>query len=421
MAVAAPFTFDASVKQLFPALLLGHSLAIVPEESRLDGLKLIRFYKRNAVTLSDATPAHLDIIVESAAAAGSMDDFPVRRFLVGGEELGRSAAERFIKTTGVEDIVNVYGPTECCDVSTTFTVTRDILDCLERIPVGKPLNNVKTFVLGPAGELRPMGVPGELVISGDGVARGYLNNPELTAERFSKNRFYKTYKSYRTYKTGDLGRHLPDGNIQFLGRMDDQVKIRGFRIEPAEIEGCLRRYEGMREAVVVPRENSGETYLCAYVVSRETIFDDFACREYLSKYLPGYMVPLHIVPLEKLPLTAAGKIDREALPKPGISAGGTYEAPTGEIEEKLVEIWAEVLGIEENIIGIDDDFFRLGGHSLKATVMVRKIHKEFNIEISLGDIFKTPTVRGIASILGAVELVTGQTINSAAQIEELLL
>ncbi|UCH96423.1 MAG: hypothetical protein JSV88_06120, partial [Candidatus Aminicenantes bacterium] len=224
------------------------------------------------------------------------------------------------------------------------------------------------------------------------------------------------------YKTGDLARWLVDGNIEFLGRLDSQVKIRGFRVELGEIESQLVKREEIKEAIVLAKEKAnGEKYLCAYIVSDLYVIDQGAyigeIREYLSHRIPDYMVPSYVVPLDKIPLTHNGKIDRKALPVPGIIPGGVYTAPRNKIEMKLVDIWSDVLQVEKGKIGIDDNFFRLGGHSLTATIMVAKIHKELQVQLKLAEIFKTPTIKGLSAVIAAAEPVTFRDLEAIEERE----
>jgi thioesterase domain-containing protein/acyl carrier protein len=272
------------------------------------------------------------------------------------------------------------------------------------LPIGEPLDNTKVYILDRCEKLVPVGVAGELCIGGDGVARGYLNNVELTADRFKINPFSE---GELFYQSGDLCRWLFNGNIEFLGRIDHQVKIRGYRIELGEIESQLLYHPEVQEAVVLARGNEeGEKYLCAYLIagSREQGAGGGELREYLSRTLPDYMIPSYFVFLETLPLTPNGKLDRRALPAPALISGSEYVAPGDEIEKKLAVIWAEVLGSGRDAshatrIGIGDNFFDLGGHSLKATIMTAKIHKSFNVRIPLTEIFKTPTIRNLSEYI----------------------
>ncbi|MEC1797397.1 condensation domain-containing protein, partial [Bacillus mojavensis] len=232
---------------------------------------------------------------------------------------------------------------------------------------------------------------GELYIAGAGVARGYLNRPELTEERFLDDPFYP---GERMYKTGDLARWLPDGQVEFLGRLDDQVKIRGYRIEPGEIEAMLRSIEGVREAAVTVRTESGETELCAYAEGLERN----EVRKQLETLLPGYMIPAHIIEMEQWPVTPSGKLDRKALPAPdGAADREIYSAPRNLTEMKLSQLWEEVL--KSGPVGIHDNFFDRGGHSLKATALVSRIAKEFGVQVPLKEVFAHPTVEGLASVI----------------------
>ncbi|MCP5054605.1 MAG: AMP-binding protein, partial [bacterium] len=238
--------------------------------------------------------------------------------------------------------------------------------------------------------LQPVGLAGELCIGGEGLAEGYLNRPELTHEKF-----------VNLYRTGDLARWLDDGNIQFIGRMDSQVKIRGFRVELGEIKAQLETWEKVREAVVVAgKDINSETYLCAYVVTDSTVtLDAGAMREYLSGKLPHYMVPSYLMELERIPLTATGKVNHNELPEPLLGTGNKYSAPVDDLEKQLVSIWSEILSVEEHLIGREDNFFALGGHSLKATTLVSKVHQTTHVQVPLATIFKTPTVKAMATYI----------------------
>jgi acyl carrier protein len=250
-------------------------------------------------------------------------------------------------------------------------------------------------------EPAPIGVPGELYIGGAGLARGYLNSPQLTAEKFIPHPFGNE-PGARLYKTGDLARYLPDGNIEFLGRLDHQIKLRGFRVEPGEIEVTLARHPGVREAVVLAREDHpGNKQLVAYVVlSAAETCSASELREFLKARLPDYMVPSAFVMLDALPLGPNGKIDRRALPAPDHGRpelDGVFVAPRSPIEERLANIWAQVLGLER--VGVHDNFFDLGGHSLLATQVISRVRETYRIELSLRAIFETPTVAGIARVV----------------------
>jgi len=437
--LVAPFYFDASVKQIFAALLQGHRLCILPEWVRGDGHQLLTFYNTRQIDISDGTPILIRLLLESSEnIRESGTQLGVKHFLIGGEALPKQTLEAFFNRFGktgknAPKITNVYGPSECTVDTTSYEVTRENITQHHTIPIGKPLSNIKIFVLDIAGNLLPYGICGELCISGTGVGRGYINRPSLTAEKFCLRRpggalfektappglprknfslegtFYRSYRSYWSYithlsyyKTGDLARWLPDGNLEFLGRIDHQVKIRGYRIELEEIENCLLKNEAIKQAVVLAKlDKAGDKYLCAYIVpgtGQEVSLSEL--KQFLTRDLPEYMIPTHFVQLDAIPVTKNGKQDRQALPEPGAVTTGVYAAPAGSLEHVLVETWADVLGIEASTLGVQDNFFEIGGHSLKATILVSRIHKLFNVKVPLAELFKSPTIRELARYLG---------------------
>ena len=418
IALVAPYVFDASVKQIFASLLGGNCLHIIPERYRTIGEKLVEYYIANSVDVSDGTPSHLKLIL-----GGNRDrikDIPVKHFVIGGEELPVDVVKDFFscfdgsKQGRMPYITNIYGPTECCVDTTAFLVDGEWLDEMNSIPIGRPLANYKVYVLDKENRLQPIGVAGELCISGKGVARGYLNKPELTAEKFIANPFAP---GERMYRTGDLARWLPDGNIEFLGRIDYQVKLRGYRIELGEIENQLLKAGGLRSATVLDRQDKqGNKYLCAYIAADKEI-EIPELRKNLSKNLPDYMIPTFFIQIDKIPLTANGKVDRRALPEPSgeIDTGAEYVAPRNELEEKLVKLWSEVL--EAGRIGINDDFFVLGGHSLKAIKLASIIQRELLVEISVTDIFSRPTVKELGEYIGKTKKAEYSTIEAAEEKE----
>ena len=351
---------------------------------------------------------------------------PVRTYISGGDVLKPEYIDHLSKAGNV---YNSYGPTESTVCITFYQYDPPQSSAMSStVPIGKPLANYRVYILDKYNNPVPVGVPGELHAAGDGVTRGYLNRPELTAEKFVKiahsswliaDRKNKDKDSMQKadsqsfpmshelsamsflYKTGDLAGWIKDGNIEFLGRINQQVKIRGYRIELGEIENHLLRHGNIEKAVVLARsDDSGDKYLSAYVVYSESGSSGVSdIREYLLTYLPDYMVPPYVVPLDTIPFTASGKVNRSALPAPEFKAGSDYIAPRSAVENQLAEFWSEVLGIDRSIISIDSNFFELGGHSLKATTLVSNIHKEMDMKIPLGEIFRTPTVRGLAQYI----------------------
>jgi amino acid adenylation domain-containing protein len=386
----AGFGFDASVWEIFPYLISGASLYIIHKEIKSDIHRLNYFFEENNITIA-FLPTQL------CEQFMTLQNHSLRILLTGGDKL-RTFIDRNYQ------LVNNYGPTENTVVAASFIVDKDYVN----IPIGKPVDNTKLYVLNQYRQLQPPGVPGELCISGSGLSRGYLNQPELTMERFCLRR--PGGLAPLLYRTGDLARWLPDGNIDFLGRIDHQVKIRGFRIELGEIENKLLTYPGIKASIVTTSaDETGDKYLCAYIVAEHKA-QGAGCttadlKEYLSGSLPDYMIPSYFVFIEKIPLTLNGKVDRKALPTPEAKAveDRTTNAPRNQVEEKLAEIWSDVLGIRKEIISIDDNFFQLGGHSLKMTILAAKIHQKLAVKLPIVELFKTPTIRDMAALLQGVE------------------
>ncbi|MCP5103203.1 MAG: amino acid adenylation domain-containing protein, partial [bacterium] len=367
-------TFDPSVNQVFGTLLHGASLYLIRKELLFDIEGLRSYIDKYRVDVIYTVPQLLNELLVSGPLLKS-----VRLVISGGERLDNAFKDAVMGKGYV--LYNQYGPTE-----TTVDVLME--KCSKRdVTLGTPTFNARCYIFDRYRNLVPVGVVGELYIGGVGVTRGYLNRPELTADKFNRS-----YKSYRTYRTGDLCRRLPDGNIQFLGRMDHQVKIRGFRIELGEIENRLLSHDRVTDAAVVDKQYpSGEKYLCAYIVSQTVEAGEL--KEFLGALLPAYMVPAYFLNLERLPLNPNGKVDRKQLPDPTMDQGEQYATPRDEIEKKLARIWEQLL---EGEIGIDDDFFERGGHSLKGARMAAVISKELNVNLPLAELFKTPTIRGLA-------------------------
>ena len=407
VALLAPFYFDASVQQIFASLLLGHTLFIVPREVVSDGAALCHYYRKHRIEVTDGTPSHLKLLIAANKTANNMQDLSLRHLLIGGEALQKTTVSKLLQLFAAHSpeplITNVYGPTETCVDAALFTIapsSADLNGDPAYVPIGKPLGNNRIYILDSHRRLLPVGVEGELYIAGDGVGRGYLNLPELTNEKFTDDPFVPTGKMYRT---GDLARWLPDGNIEYVGRIDHQVKILGFRIELGEIESAMLSIPAIQEAAVVPFEDeTGESYLCGYFAA-DCIFPLRELKDTLSRYLPGYMIPSYFVQLDKMPLTANGKLDRKGLPAPdGKSYWGTeYAAPQTSTEIQLASIWQEVLGLDQ--VGIKDNFFDIGGHSLRATALVSKIHKQLNLQLPLREVFQNPTIEQMAQILSGME------------------
>ncbi|MEL6903184.1 MAG: condensation domain-containing protein, partial [Cyanobacteria bacterium J06606_4] len=397
--------FDTSIKQIVQ-LLSGHRLEIVPDALRFDGEALLGFLQQRKIDRFDCTPSQLQLLI--AAGLLSCADAPAQ-ILVGGEPIGR---ELWARLAGAEhsQFYNLYGPTECTGDATLCR----ILPAEKPGTIGKALANVQLYNLDAQRQPVPVGVPGELYIGGSGLARGYLNRPELTAERFVEHSFEhslgdrtQSLSPIRLYKTGDRVRFLPDGRVEFIGRIDNQVKIRGYRIELGEIEAALVQHSLVSAAIVVLREDETaqqERRLVGYVASY-AVLTGRELYQSLKGKLPSYMVPSAFVVLEKLPLTANGKIDRRSLPAPDPSQrvlNTDFVAPRNDIEQRLAEIWAELLPAER--IGIYDNFFELGGHSLLATRVIARIRTAFAVEIPVVALFEQATIAQLGVHIEALRL-----------------
>ncbi|KAF9367903.1 hypothetical protein CPB97_005171, partial [Podila verticillata] len=387
-------SFDPSTFEVWAPLLNGARIVIIDMDTFLDPHRLAEALIRHQVTFLHMTNA---LLHQYAFVIG--DTLSNLKYLTGAAEQGSIKAYlAILQHSGPVRLINRYGPTETTVDATAYTATSAI-DQLDRLPIGRPISNTRVYVLDKHRKPIPVGTVGELYIGGPSVANGYLNRPDLTAERFLPDPF-SNVPGARMYKTGDLVRYLPDGNIIFMSRNDDQVKIRGFRIELKEIEERLAEHPQVREVTVLATgENSSDKRLVAYVVS--TLQESVAqtLREHLAATLPEYMIPSVFVRLDTFPLTNNGKIDRRALPKPDSAAFLTqdYVAPQGETEVVLAELWSDLLKIER--VGRHDNFFMLGGHSLLAVQMIGRLHR-LEYSLSVRALFDNPVLSVLAATLG---------------------
>ncbi len=400
-------TFDASLKQIFAPLLRSREAWIIPVDIVGQPVALLQTLQRQTRVSLNCVPSLWFALLDTVESKNGI--IPPERLIslfLGGEQLNRTLAHRTVAVFPETQVWNLYGPTEATANAIVGRIHND-----SAITVGKPISNTAVHILDSQLHPVPIGVAGELHIGGAGLARGYLNQPELTEEKFINNPFSNEPRS-RLYKTGDLARYLPEGNIEFLGRIDNQVKIRGFRTELGEIEGALAQHPDVRECVVLARETSpGDKQLAAYVVqTAKQALPAGEIRNFLKTKLPGYMVPSAFIILDTLPLTPNGKVDRRALPAPDQShtqLADAYVAPRTPEEQLLSQIWAEVLKIEK--IGVHDNFFDLGGHSLMATQVVSRMRAAFDHDIALRSLFEAPTIESL------VEVITKQ---QAAELEQ---
>lgn len=434
----ASISFDAAAEEIFPCLVRGATLVLRTDEMLSSMPTFLNICRDWQITVLDLPTAWWhQMVSEGIGDLGNALPESVRLVIIGGE---RALPERLVtwqqQINGRVRLVNSYGPTEATIVTTACDLSWDAtVDALgQELAIGRAISNAQTYILDPYLQPTPVGVPGELYIGGVGVARGYLNQPELTAERFIPNPFnnskyssgrakpYKTQnlKSSRLYKTGDLARYRTDGNIEFLGRLDKQVKIRGFRIELGEIEAVLSKAPEVRQAIVAVREDQpGDRRLVAYLVSNpQQTPTSSSLRRFLSEQLPDYMIPSAFVMLEAIPLTPNSKVDRRSLPAPEQTWSDreeVYTAPRTPVEESLAQIWAEVLGRDR--IGIYENFFDLGGHSLLVTQLVVRVRETFKIELPLRSLFEMPTIAELAQSIELARQTGASIINAKAVID----
>ncbi|MGZ9130812.1 MAG: amino acid adenylation domain-containing protein, partial [Candidatus Binatia bacterium] len=392
----APISFDASTFEIWGSLLNGARLALMPA-GKASLKELGNALRHFEVTTLWLTAGLFHLMVDN-----HLEDLRgLKQLLAGGDVLSVPHVKKVLGELKDCRLINGYGPTEnttftCCFPMTSATAINGT------VPIGKPISNTYVYVLDRHMNPAPLGVPGELYIGGDGLARNYLKRPLLTNEIFVRDPF-SSGPDARLYKSGDLVRYRPDGNIEFLGRSDNQVKVRGFRVEPGEIEAALAAHPSVREATVIARKDEIDKYLVAYLTAREGRDLDIGdVRHHLEQRLPAHMVPWVFSVLEEMPLSPSGKVDRAALPltdgfKPRLSGG--FVAPTDELELKLVRIWERVLNVRS--VGINDNFFDLGGHSLMAVRLFALIEKSFGRQLPLATLFQAPTIRQLAAAMRA--------------------
>jgi amino acid adenylation domain-containing protein len=407
----ASLSFDASISEIVMAVCAGATLCLGTLQSLQPGQPLVRLLQEHSIT-------HLTL-VPSALAALPNEELPaLQNIIVAGEPCPTSLVAQW--AVG-RRFFNAYGPTE----STVCATVAQCFEGMDVLPIGRPIDNTQVYILDRYLQPVPIGVPGELHIASVGLARGYLNRPDLTAEKFIPNPFSNESGSH-LYKTGDKARYLPDGNIEFLGRIDNQVKVRGFRIELGEIEALLSQHPGVRETAVIARVNSaGDNQLVAYIVPHQepapTVSD---LRRFLKEQLPNYMVPSAFVMLCALPLTPNGKVDHKSLPAPDLNSllqKSDFVAPGTPTEELVASIWAKVLGVEQ--VGINDNFFELGGHSLLATQLLSQVSDTCGVELPLSKLFEAPTVASISNYIEAISWAnqslktSNNTVNNREEVE----
>ncbi len=425
-------SFDGFITSLFTPIISGARVILLSGRKQKDIARIKEIIVKHRVSHFITVPALYAAIIDALMPAETV---ALKLVTLAGDKIGLNLLASTRGKNNALEIANEYGVTEVSVMSTLYRhQERD-----RTIKIGFPIWNTRIYILDRYLRVQPIGVAGELCIAGAGLARGYLNQPDLTAERFITTpdssgpnipSFHHSIipvaqrSEARFYRSGDLARWLPDGSIEFMGRIDSQVKIRGFRIELAEIESRLLAHKDIQEVLVMDRENqNGEKHLCAYIAAkaRGVEVEPAELREFLSRSLPDYMVPAHFVWLKALPLTPAGKVDIRALPVPDFERNGVpYVSPRNELEKVLVGIWTHVLGLDGGgtlpaAVGIDDNFFQLGGHSLKATRLVYQVYKEFGVNIEIEDVFTHPTIRQLAQRMENLEELAYLEITSVEQ------
>ncbi|MBD2559799.1 MULTISPECIES: non-ribosomal peptide synthetase [Nostoc] len=404
-ATITTFAADLGNTTIFPSLCSGGCLHIVSSERASNPEALADYFHRHPIDCLKIVPSHLAALLASSQAQKIL---PKQRLILGGEACSWDLIEQIQQLKPECLIFNHYGPTEATVGVLTYPVKLGQTDYRSKtVPIGRPIANAQVYLLDSYLQPVPIGVPGELYISGTGIARGYLNEPDLTSEKFISHSFdevggkgaEENFPATRLYKTGDLARYLPDGNIEFLGRIDHQVKIHGYRIELGEIEAALRQHPAVRETVVLVRDESGNKRLVAYVVPEKQSAPKTAeLRAFLSEKLPEYMIPSAFVRLKALPLLPNGKLDRQALPAPDMSRSdleGSFVAPSTAFEKVLAEIWAKILRLEQ--VGIHDNFFELGGDSILSMQIIAKANQA-GLQITPKHLFKHQTIAELAAV-----------------------
>ncbi|MGA8763865.1 MAG: amino acid adenylation domain-containing protein [Candidatus Sulfotelmatobacter sp.] len=395
----ASISFDIALEEIFPTWFAGGCVIPREDHTPLNAPEFLRWVETRKITVLDLPTAYWHELVHDLAEIGQELPRSLRLVIVGGEKASSSAFAAWLNAGGSRvRWMNTYGPTEASVIATAYE-PQPKKSLPDNLPIGRPIANVRLYVVDEKLQPVPIGTTGELLIGGPGVARGYLNHPELTDAKFVADSFSGEPES-RLYKTGDMVRYLPDGNLEFAGRIDFQVKIRGFRVELGEIEAVLEKHPGVAQAVVVAREANGGKQLVAHVISAGMRVAAAELRDYAKKQLPEYMVPASVVFVESFPFTPNGKVDRRALPEPqreDSSPADGFVAPRDEFEAKMAALWERVLG--KPSVGVRDDFFDLGGHSLLALRLTSRIEREFGKKLTITALLQAPTVEQLVRMM----------------------
>ncbi len=403
----ALYTFDISVWQMLNAFICGGTTVMYDYDLILDPRQFLQQVIDDGITILQVVPSYLQEILECSVKDGVYDVRKIRYLLVTGEAVSPNLIRQWFGLYPGQRVVNAYGPAEASDDVTLHVM--DHFNGQSNVPVGRPIRNMKIHILNVDDQLQPIGQYGEICVSGIGVGRGYLNDPEKTTQKFVADPF--TAGGGRMYKTGDIGRWLADGTIEFVGRRDHQVKLRGFRIELGDIENALLGHPAVKEAVVVMKEtSSGEKALAAYFATSGDIVQEGAMADHLRKQIPSYMVPAYFCQLDQLPRNTNGKIDRKLLPDIAGRDRQTVLEPETDTEKHICAIWRQIL--DREVIGVQDNFFELGGHSLKVIKVISMIHEKLNVRIGLEFFFGNPDIRSLARYVDAASTIKNKTVES---------
>ena len=409
-------SWDGLTLEMWTPLLYGGRCVLYPEKIPT-AEKLTQLIQEQKVSTLWLTSALFNLMIDTIPQ-GLLG---IKQLLIGGESLSINHVRRALELLPKTKIINGYGPSECTVFTCCYPIPQQLAENVHSIPIGKPIGDRTVYILDTHLHRVPIGVPGELYVGGASVAKGYLNQPILTSEKFISNPFIA---GDTLYKTGDLVRRLPDGNIEFIGRIDTQVKLRGFRIELAEIEEVLIQHRDIQQVVVIAREDEpGNKLLVAYLVAQNNVPTPSTLRNFLKSKLPDYMIPAAFVFLENLPLTANGKINRRALPVPDTSQRNLevdFVLPSTDTEQELADIWTEVLKLKQ--VGINDNFFELGGHSLLATQVISRLREVFSLDFPLRYLFENPTIAELAQKVSEQQLKQAESDELArilAEVDEL--
>ncbi|WP_430412118.1 amino acid adenylation domain-containing protein [Kordia sp.] len=408
IALLASFSFDPSVQQLFGCFVLGHSLYLVADETRKDGYELMEYFTNHEIDITDGTPSHLRIMAEVLDTLPKMP--PLKHLLIGGEQMDFPALKKIYERYGenAPRTINLYGPAECTVDSIAFEINTENIQKLSFAPIGTPMKHAEVYILDENKKQVPIGAQGEICIAGKGVSKGYINTELAVSKQFIQHPFNT---DQQLYCSGDFGRWLPDGNIQFIGRNDDQIKIRGFRVEVQEVTTQIAKIAGIQSAYVLPWKQADNYQLCAYIIPEKENIDLQQLKAELTTFLPSYMIPSFFIKMEEFPMTVNGKIDASKFPNPieTVTVKAIHK-PSNETEKVLVKIWNQLLKIPTENINVIDSFFELGGHSVKAMMLASRIQKQLNVKIAVSEIFKLQSIRGIA------KHITNLSIEKAKQI-----